>query len=317
VLFITIFSLALIIGAAEITSLDREVRATILWDIRLPRVVLAALCGAAQGLAGALCQGLFRNSLASPSILGTANGAILAGVMGFYLGGFAYTWYSLPLAAGAGALLITGFLCVLLARGICPSLSQLLLVGFALSSLLAALTSLVLSLALADYQKSMAMLYWLMGGFAGSSWQHVLALLPLFLLACVLVASGGLAQQMNVHTLGEDVAASVGCNSTQLKFRAIIAISLFVGSSVAVGGSLPFVSLMVPHILRTFVGGEHRRLFGLSAINGASLAIAADLLARSLWAPLEIEVGIFTAIFGAPFFIYLLWRQQKSHAFLS
>jgi iron complex transport system permease protein len=308
-------SSALLCGAAGFNLEDPEVLSTILWDIRLPRIAVAAVCGAAQGIAGALCQGLFRNSLASPSILGTAQGAIFAGVFAFYAGGLTYTWYSLPLAAALGAGLTTAFLFMLLKRGLCPSLTHLLVLGFALSSLLGALTSLILSLALADYQKAMAMMYWLMGGFSGASWQHVWAILPPFV-AALLSLGGGLPEQLNVHVLGEEVASSVGIDPERLKNRVIVAIALLVGTSVCVGGGLPFVSLMVPHIVRIFVGGEHRRLFVLSGLNGISLAVGADILARTLHAPVEIEVGIFTALLGAPFFIYLLWRQQKNHALL-
>ncbi len=310
-------SLALLLGSVNIwgsASAD-ELFATIFWQIRLPRLAVAGLCGAAQALAGALCQGLFRNSLASPSVLGTAQGAVLAGVLAFYGAGSSMHWYSLPMIASSGALLTTLLILVCMHQGLVPSLTHLLVFGLALSSLLAALTSLVLSLALADYSKAMTMLYWLMGGFAGSSWPQLQAIaIPLALGTLMALF---LAKPLNVFVLGDEVACSLGVGGKELTWWSVVASSLLVGGSVCVGGGLPFVSLLVPHLVRIFVGGEHFRLFVLSALNGMSLAIAADLLARTVVAPGEIEVGIFTAILGTPFFIYVLWRQQFSHAIRS
>ena len=280
---------------------------SILLGIRLPRTVVAAVTGGALSAAGVLSQGLFRNPLASPSVLGTEAGAALAGVLVFYFGGAWTHVYALPLAAWAGAFAITiGLLTIAQARGRF-ALAYLLLIGFALNTIASALTSLVLSLALADRDRSGALLRWLLGGFTAKGFEHALPLLPLT--AFGLAIAGRIAKGLDLLALGEEVAASLGLALASFKRWSVLAIAILVGSAVALGGALPFVGLLVPHGTRLLVGPAHHRLLTFSVINGMTLTLLADLAARTLWAPTEVEVGALTALIGAPLFVGLLWRQ--------
>lgn len=286
---------------------------TILLAIRLPRIVVAALAGAALSAAGVLSQGLFRNSLASPSVMGSEAGAALAAAVVFHLGAAYAHWLLLPAAAFAGALAATSVLFVLARhRGPTTPLATLLLAGFALNALLAAVTSLFLSLLLEDVQKSSAAMHWLLGGFGGKGWEHAgMMLAPLIIGFCLALT---LTARLDVLTLGEEVAASLSVALPQLRRAAFIAIALLVGGAAAVSGAVPFVGLVVPHFTRRLWGPRHGPLLALSAINGATLMLLADLVARTVRAPRELEVGVLTSLLGAPFFLWLLLAKDKERS---
>lgn len=287
---------------------DAELARTILFSIRMPRLLAAALVGGALAAAGVVSQGLFRNDLASPSVLGTEAGGSLAAVAVFYLGAQHSHWVTMPLAAFGGALLATALIFQLARRQVRMSMETLLLTGFALNALFGALTSLVISLSLEDYQKAGAVLHWLLGGFAAKGWEHVtMGLVPM---TAGLVILALIAPRLDVLALGEDVARSLSIDLPRLRQTAIVALALLVGAAVAIGGAIPFVGLIVPHATRRLVGPAHRRLLLLSTVNGATLVLVADLIARTVRAPAELEVGILTSLLGAPFFLTLLKRRR-------
>jgi len=293
-----------------------EMAETILATVRLPRVLVVACSGGALAVAGVVSQGLFRNELASPSVLGTEAGGSCAAALVFYLGSMAQHWLVVPVAAATGALLTT--MCLLRITDKSDSISsgagnqdlaRLLLVGLALSATAGAITSLVVSLALEDYLKASAMLHWLFGGFIGKGWEHVEMILPLFILGTAIAWT--LAPKLDVLALGADVATSLGVEQRRLRRKAIVAIALLVGGSVAVAGAVPFVGLIVPHATRALIGPKHRALLMMSLVNGMTLLLIADLIARTVRAPREMEVGVLTALIGAPFFLWLLLKQRR------
>lgn len=282
---------------------------TILFSIRLPRVLVAALCGGAMAGAGVACQGLFRNALASPSVLGTESGGSLAAVLLFYLGPQVFDIYAMPLAAGTGALITTILVLHMARTARGAPLEVLLLIGLAISTLFSAVVSLVISLSLEDYQKAGAIMHWLLGGFSAKGWEHVgLAALPLAIGFTLLLH---LAPRLDVLSLGEDVAKSLSLDVHKTRRLTIATVSILVGSAIATAGALPFVGLVVPHLSRQIVGPCHKRLAMVAVINGMTLTILADLIARTVRAPAEIEVGIVTALIGAPFFLKQLARRSR------
>jgi iron complex transport system permease protein len=281
---------------------------TIFFSLRLPRAILALLCGAALAMAGVISQGLFRNSLASPSVLGTSAGASLAAVTLFYFGSAFWHWLSLPIAAFSGALVTTGLLLLLPRRRSSFSTESLLLTGFALNAFLGALTSFLLSLILEDQQKAAAVMHWLLGGLIGKGPEHTAMILGPLLLGGT--SAFILAARLDILSMGEDVASSLGIDTGTLRLLAITSLALLVGGSVAVAGAVPFVGLIVPHFTRLLVGPAHRRLLLASAVNGMTLMLLADLAARTLRSPAEIEVGVLTSLLGAPFFLWLLLTKK-------
>lgn len=282
----------------------------ILGEIRIPRIIAAGLCGAALAVAGCISQALFRNPLASPSITGTESGAALAAVIMFYSGTAFSSLYALPAAAMAGAALSTLVVFFLAKSKSRQSLETLLLAGFALNTLFGAGTSLVISLALEDYQKSAAMMHWLLGGFQARGWEHVT--IGLAILAVGVLWSWLLAPKLDVLALGEEHAATLGIRTDRLRTQSILAIGILAGGAVAIAGAIPFIGLVVPHVTRMLTGPHNRRLVFYSLINGASLVLIADALARTLRSPSEMEVGIITSLIGAPYFLWLLLKQQRS-----
>jgi iron complex transport system permease protein len=281
----------------------------ILGDIRLPRVLTAALCGAALAAAGCISQALFRNPLASPSITGTESGGVLAAVIAFYTGAAFASPYSLAAVAISGAALSTLAVFFLMRVNGWQKLETLLLAGFALNTLFGAGTSFTLSLALDDHQKSAAMMHWLLGGFQARGWEHVAV-------GAVLLSVGGLwagtlAKKLDILSLGEEQASTLGIDTKNLRTQSILAIGVLVGGAVAIAGAIPFVGLIVPHTTRMLVGPHNKRLLFCSLLNGASLVVIADAVARTLRSPSEIEVGIVTSLIGAPYFLWLLLRKRR------
>lgn len=269
---------------------------------------MAALCGAALGCSGVVSQGLFRNPLASPTILGTTSGGALAAALTFFLGVANFHWLATPLAALVGCIIATSFVFYIAWRGTCVSITNLMLVGFALNAFLGSLTSLIISLSIDDFQKATALLHWLFGGFSARSWEHFsIGIVPI---AAGIIWSYFIASRLDVLSLGEDVAATLDIKPHRLRGEAIMAISLLVGFSVSIAGALPFVGLVVPHLTRQLVGPHHKRLIVYSTLNGMTLTLIADLIARTIRSPLELEVGILTSLLGAPFFVYLLLKGE-------
>ena len=281
----------------------------IIWLIRIPRVIVAALVGGGLAVAGALMQGLFRNPLAESNTVGVGSGAVLGAMIVFSTGLAAKSAIALPIAAFLGALLALITVYSLATRGGVTPVSMLLLTGIALSALLISISSLLLTLSVANWEVAEEMIFWMSGGLDKRTWTHVWICAPFILFA--FFASLYYARDLDLLMQGEDTAASLGVNVESTK-RAIIVISaLITGSAIAVAGAVGFVGLVVPHIVRLFVGPSHRSLLPSSAVAGAAFVIFCDLLARTIHPPTEIRLGVITAAFGAPFFLFILVRKYR------
>ncbi|TAK25576.1 MAG: iron ABC transporter permease [Chloroflexota bacterium] len=284
---------------------------TILLDIRLPRVVIAALVGAALATAGAAYQGLFRNPLADPYLLGVAPGAGFGAILAFSL--------SLPTALfGIGAVqafaFVGGILAVVvvyrLARvdGRTPP-STLLLAGVAVGALLGAASSFLLML---NGDKLIAVYGWLLGGFNIASWQQVRLVAPGILVGIAVIMSS--SHSLNIMQTGDEQAAALGLNTRRTTRLTLGAATLATACAVSVSGLIGFVGLIVPHAVRLAVGPDYRRLTPLAALVGAAFLVAMDTVARAMPGPAELPVGILTAGCGAPFFLFLLRRTRRTIA---
>jgi iron complex transport system permease protein len=284
----------------------RTLADAVIVDIRLPRVVLAALVGACLASAGVLYQALFRNALADPYILGVSSGAGLGAIIAIVLttGAVVLRYTLVPVAAFLGASL-TMLLVVKLAsmRGRLET-DSLLLAGVAISYTLAAITSFIMVFA----REAMAtVVFWMMGGLSGASWGYVLMVIPMFLLG--IVPPLLFTRQLNLMLLGDDRAGQLGLDVERFKLLVLAAGSLLVAAAVSVSGLIGFVGLMTPHMVRLVLGPDHRLLLPASLLAGAIVLVIADLFARTVLAPVEIPVGIVTAVLGGPFFVWLLVRR--------
>jgi iron complex transport system permease protein len=279
----------------------------ILFQLRLPRVLLGGLVGGALAAAGAVFQALFRNAMADPAIIGVSSGAAL-GAIAVILGGggAALGGMGIPAAAFVGASL-TALLVYRLARlGPSVQVATLLLSGIAVAAIISALMSLVMSLSGQDIR---SIYFWLLGGLQSADWRSLSAATPFVAIGVAAVAAS--AADLNLTALGEERAAQLGLDVERFKRRMLGTGALLTAAAVSVSGLIGFVGLMTPHILRLVVGSDHRRLIPASVLGGASFMILADLAARTAIRPEEIPVGAVTAILGGPFFLYLLRRQRR------
>jgi len=280
---------------------------TLIVQVRLPRVILAALVGASLAGAGALYQALFRNPLADPYILGVSSGAGLGAMVAFVLtaGATALRFGAVPIAAFTGALL-TMLLVVRLAssRGRLEATS-LLLAGVAISYTLSALTSFLMVFA---RQQMAVIVYWMMGGLSAASWPYVAMITPMFVLGIIVPLLS--TRELNLMLLGDERAGHLGLSVERFKLVMLAAASLLTAAAVAVSGLIGFVGLMVPHMVRLVLGPDHRSLLPASLLAGATVLVLADLAARTVLAPVEIPVGIVTAVLGGPFFVMLLVKGR-------
>ncbi|KHG64468.1 hemin ABC transporter permease [Thermus sp. 2.9] len=281
----------------------------VLTALRFPRVLGAALVGALLALAGAVLQGLFRNPLVDPGLIGVSSGAALGAAIFIVLWPWAGVLevYALPLFAFLGGLLATHLLWRLARTPLGVQVSVLLLSGIALNALVGAGIGLLTFLA--SEQELRSLTFWTLGGFSALTWRLLLAGLPLALLALFLLFP--LARPLNALALGEREAFHLGVDLEALKRRAVAGAALAVGVAVALAGGVGFLGLVAPHLFRLLAGPDHRYLLPGSALLGAGLAVGADLLARTLAAPAEIPVGVVTALLGGPFFLYLVLRYKR------
>jgi iron complex transport system permease protein len=281
-------------------------------DVRLPRAIVAYLVGAALAVSGGALQGVFRNPLAEPGVLGVSNGAALGVVVAIFSGAAAHAPSAIPLAACAGAFAATAALVALAGRGGHFQIGPLLLSGVALANLAAAGTALFLSLALANYEVGRQIMLWLMGGFEGRTWAHV-AMGTAPVLACVAIILGN-ARNLDALLLGDVAAEAVGVSATRVRFRLVLASAVLAGISVAIGGAIAFVGLIAPHIVRRLVGTSHVRLLPACFLGGGTFLVLGDIVARTLVAPEEIRLGVVTAAIGAPVFLWLLAQRRPREA---
>ncbi len=286
---------------------DDPLHISVVRHVRLPRVLVAAIVGGALGAAGATLQGLFRNPLADPSVLGVSGSAALAAQLAIFLGWATLLPVLLPLSAILGALIATAFLANLLGRSRGSARELLLLAGVALTQLAAAGSSLVVSLSIADYSRAQRMMAWMLGSLDGRTWTHVAwGALPLVLLTWFLHRQ---ARDLDALALGEATALSLGVDVPRLERRVILGAAILSGLSVAVAGIVGFVGLVVPHLVRRISGSSHRTLIVQSALLGATFLVVSDALARRILAPAELPVGVITSALGAPWFAFLLLRR--------
>jgi iron complex transport system permease protein len=288
-----------------------ETAASILWKIRLPRTILIALTGAALGGSGAAYQGLFRNPLADPFLIGIASGAGLGAVIAMSVN-WPYTFWGLmaiPLSAFLAALL-TVFIVYTLARvGQTVPTTNLILAGVAFSSFATSLTSFLMLRSTSEVRRALG---WLLGGATQNNWAAILAMLPYLLIGLgILVFSG---HALNLLQFGDDQAQQLGLNVPRTKRILLTASSLATAAAVAFSGIIGFIGLIVPHLIRLWFGPDYKRLLPLSILGGATALLISDILARVLIAPQEIPVGIITALAGAPFFLWVL-RRSKNQGF--
>jgi len=284
-----------------------ESAAAIIGELRLPRVLTVALVGAALSIAGVVYQALLKNPLADPYILGVSSGAAAGAVLAIVTGWVTFLgiWF-LPAMAFAGAL-VALFLALRLAKiGMQLKAESLILSGVVVQAFFGAILTFALSLSPEEMQRIQ---FWLLGGFNLSRWEHVWIVLPALL--------GGFAvclahtRELNLFGLGDAAAYHLGVSTDQLRLGLLVTVSIMTSVAVSVSGMIGFVGLVIPHVMRMLIGGDHRLLLPFAGMLGAIFLVWADLLARTVLAPAELPIGVITAMTGAPFFAYLLRRHQK------
>lgn len=306
---------ALHVGMAEISvwqawrdlwADERSLAEVVVWDIRLPRVLLALLVGATLGMAGAAMQGLLRNPLAEPGILGVSSGAALGAVLVLYFGVAAGAWYWLPVASITGA--FVALLLVYVLAGLHSSLLALILAGVAINAMAGALIAVALNFAPSLFAMQ-EIVFWMMGSLANRNMNHVTVALPFILLGWLLLLSR--SRYLDALSLGEDSARSLGFHTQRERGILLLGLALCVGACVAVSGSIGFVGLVVPHVLRPLVGYRPGRLLIASALGGALLVLLADILVRQLDIARELKLGVVTSLLGGPFFLLLILKTRS------
>jgi iron complex transport system permease protein len=283
----------------------------IVWSVRLPRTVLAILVGGALAFSGALMQGLFRNPLADPGLIGVSAGATFAAITAIVLGealfGAAAVIYLLPVGAFLGGLVATVTLYLIATRRGRTSVATMLLGGIAIAALMMAASGILIFMS--NDQQLRELTFWSLGSLGGASWAKIIATIPFIALGLVL--AGGFAGGFNALALGEAEARHLGIPVQLLKRVAIVAVALLTGTAVAVAGSIGFIGIIVPHLLRLAIGPDHRYLLPASILFGAVLLTGADMASRTVVAPAELPIGIVTALLGAPFFLWILLRNRN------
>lgn len=312
---LVLFVLSLLVGPASISAGESiralltgkgDVIVLVMREIRLPRVLLALLIGASLGLSGAALQGYLRNPLAEPGLLGVSSSASLGAVIAIYTGLSQAFPLALPLLALVGAF-VSVFLVKTLAGQHAGTLT-VILAGVAVTSLAGAMTALALNLSPNPFA-AMEIVFWMLGSLADRSMTHVWLVAPFILIGWVMLFSLGRA--LDSLTLGSDAAASMGVNLSRVQFLAVFGTAASVGASTAVAGAIGFVGLVVPHLLRPLVGSKPSRLLAASGFGGAALLLAADVLVRVIMPGRELKLGVLTAIIGAPFFLWLVFKYRR------
>jgi iron complex transport system permease protein len=273
----------------------------IVWHLRLPRVLMGAIVGAGLAVIGVAMQALVRNSMADPFVLGVSSGASVGATLVILLGFFSqFGQYALSLGAFSGALLAIVFVFIISQVGGRISSTRLLLAGIAISMMFSATTNMIV-LSAPDEEGIRSALFWMMGGLSGTEWHYLIIPGISILVGTLLLLFQ--SRSLNAMLMGEETAATLGINTIRLSKFLIVFTALLTGVIVSVSGSIGFVGLMVPHIVRLLVGSDHRRVLPVSALTGAIFLI---------WADSELPVGVITSMCGAPFFIWLLRRSAYS-----
>ncbi|HQH26724.1 MAG TPA: iron ABC transporter permease [Oligoflexia bacterium] len=276
----------------------------VIFELRLPRLVLGLVCGAALALCGAAMQAMFRNPLACPGITGVSSGAALGAVLAIFFNLSAYSPYFLPLLAFLGGLGACWAVYAISSRRGHVSVPMLLLSGVALNSINTSIIAFLLSLSFANYETGKQIIFWTLGGLDTQSWPQIKLMLPFAAVGCAIIVCS--YRELDALSLGELHASSVGVDVRKVRRKLIFAAALATASTVALCGTIGFVGLIVPHIVRLIYGPHHRTLFPVCAAAGAVFLVLADIAARTLIAPEEIRLGVITAACGGPFFLLLL-----------
>lgn len=283
---------------------------TIIWNVRLPRILLGFLAGAALAVSGAGYQGIFKNPMADPFVLGVSSGAALGAAIGIILrlkGGF-LGFSGTTLLAFAGAFATIGVVYSISRVGKKVPVATLLLSGVAISSTLSAVMSLLMMM---NKQSMDQIMFWTMGSLNGKGWNQIVTVLPWVLIGLAMLFMS--ARELDIMLMGEDTATQLGVGVEGLKRKVLFASSLITAAVISVTGIIGFVGLVVPHVVRLFTGPKHRKLMPVSLLFGGTFLIICDTLARSLTTA-EIPVGIITSVCGGPFFLYLLRKTKKGGA---
>lgn len=314
-LCVVLFIVSLVVGRAPVTagqsltaliSNDGTPLTIVMREIRLPRALLAVMVGASLGLAGAAMQGYLRNPLAEPGLIGVSGSAALGAVLAMQTGLAAAFALALPLAALSAAVLSVGL--ILLLAGPRGSSLTLILAGIAISALASAMTSLVLNLSPNPFAAS-EIVFWMLGSLADRSFDHVWIALPFMVVGWIMLAS--LGRGLDALTLGEDAAAALGIHLTQTRLLLVIGTAASVGAATAVAGAIGFVGLVVPHVLRPFVGARPSTLLWSSALGGTAMVLAADIAVRLLLPDRDLKLGVLMALVGAPLFLHLIYKTRS------
>lgn len=301
-------------GYSGLDGTGDQINEGVIMVIRLPRVLLGILVGAALGISGAAIQGIFRNPLAEPSLIGISAGASLMAVIIIAFETLLFVglseilgYYLLAFGAFAGAG-ITAMLVYHIARiNGRANVSTMLLAGIAINALAGALTGLVTYLA--DEQKLRSITFWMMGSLGGATWQNVLCLMPFVVIP--LICLPFLAKGLNLFAIGENQVALIGLDPNRIKILVVVFSTMAVGASVAVSGIIGFIGLLIPHMTRLLGGVDHRFVLPVSALMGALVLTIADMISRLIVQPIELPIGVVTALMGTPIFLYILIRDKK------
>ncbi|MEI5637850.1 MULTISPECIES: FecCD family ABC transporter permease [unclassified Pseudoalteromonas] len=307
---ISLERLVTILFSSQTNSLEQAV----IWQIRLPRLVLALVVGAGLGACGAAMQAIFRNPLADPGLIGISSGAALGAISTIVLGSTLlsdfsayYGIYAVPIGAFLGCLAICSIIYRLSSQGNRFTIVSLLLAGIAVNAIVGAVIG-ILTLISSDEQLR-DLTFWSMGSLAGNSFMMMLPSLVLMLACCI--GFSRLAQPLNLYLLGEQQAKHLGVNVVSLKKQVFVFTALCTGAAVALTGIIGFVGFIVPHIVRLLIGPDHRYLLPASMLGGAILLCLADLMARTLILPSELPIGLITSALGGPFFLIMLLKTYR------
>lgn len=293
-------------GFADRFNDSLSIEQLILWDVRLPRALLALIIGATLGLAGAALQGLLRNPLAEPGIVGVSNCAALGAVIVFYFGLTQFGWYMLPAGGLIGAFL--SVIIIFILAGKQRNIVSLILAGIAINAIGSALIALALNFSPNPYAMQ-EIVFWLLGSVSNRSLQDVWIILPFTAIGWGMILYCG--RLLDALTLGEETAHSLGFDVKKMRWIMVIGVASCVGAAVSVSGTIGFVGLVVPHVLRPLVGYQPRRLLAVSALGGAILLLLADITVQVLSHGGEMKLGVVTALVGGPFFLYLILRTRN------
>jgi iron complex transport system permease protein len=316
VCLVVVFYCALLVGPVDIsivealidrTRKESSIGSLILFDIRLPRALLALFIGATLGLAGAALQGLFRNPLAEPGIIGVSNGAALGAVLVFYFGYANLAWFALPFGGLAGALASVVIIFMLIGNS--RSNVTLILAGVAINAIGGALIALALNFAPNPYAIQ-EIVFWLLGSVSNRSINELMIALPFMLVGWGIILYCG--RFLNALTLGEETASSMGFDVKRLRWTLVIGVAACVGAAVSVAGNIGFIGLVVPHLIRPFVGHEPKRLLLASTLGGAILLVVADIAVQLLSSGGELKLGVITSLVGGPFFLFLILKTRNT-----